>query len=123
MAQDWIKIEKCTPTKPEMFLLAKIWNTTPSQAFVNCFQFWAWVDDNLTDQFLSGISKQNLDDHIMKIPGFTDALITVGWLRETRHQNVTILSLQNYEKHLSRNAKNRSKNAKKQLNYRRNHNQ
>lgn len=107
MAGDWIKLEKDTIGKPEISRLYKILGVTREHAFGLCIRFWIWCDSHLTDGFLEGQGTIDIDDEV-RHEGFAAALIEVGWLLHGEG----ILSVPNFERHLSKSAKRRGEAAR-----------
>ena len=103
MAGDWIKVEKSTPSKPEVFGIAESLNLPPDQAFGLCFRFWCWCDDHLVSANAASVSKSSVDALVGR-SGFADALISVGWL-QVRNGS---LEVPNFDRHLSQSAKTRA---------------
>ena len=44
MADFWIKIEKSTPDKPEIFEMAEILGVDPDAILGKLIRVWAWMD-------------------------------------------------------------------------------
>lgn len=103
MAGDWIKIEKSTPTKPEIILMASRLGITLEQVFGHCFRFWSWCDDHLENGCAPSVTTVALDS-LIGCAGFCESLIEVGWLQVKNGQIV----IPNYDRHLSENAKKRA---------------
>lgn len=102
MAGDWLKVEKNTPSKPEILRIACELGIEPDLAFATCFRFWCWCDDNLENGNAVGVTDVMLDA-LLKRHGFATALVNVGWLRVRNGS----LEVPNYDRHLSENAKKR----------------
>ena len=73
MSGDWLKIEKDTPEKPEMFRLAQLLNISQGEAFLACFLAWRWADAMTTDGILHGVQTSVLDA-VTRVPGLGSAL-------------------------------------------------
>lgn len=108
MAGDWIKIEKCTPRKTEVMSIAGDLGIHMDHAFGMCFRFWAWCDDCLSTGNAPNVTEPLLDELIGR-PGFSKALIKVGWLRVRNGS----LEVPNFDRHLSQTAKNRALTAQR----------
>lgn len=115
MAGEWIKIEKATLRKTEVVKLARILGVTRQHAVGLCVEFWSWCDSNLTDAFITGSSKEDID-FIMETPGFAAAMIVVDWIREAEG----ILSVTHFDYHLSAGAKIRAQSVNRSQKYRAN---
>ena len=76
---DWIKIEKCTPRKPELMLAAKRCKASRADAFMAFFELWAYFDTHCETGFLPGLAPDDVDE-IAGLPGFGDALSAAGWI-------------------------------------------
>ena len=107
MAGDWIKVEKATPRKPEIFGIAARLNISLDHAFAVCVRFWMWCDDHLIDGNAQNVTCLLLDD-ALGCPGIADALLSVGWL-QVRSGSLVI---PHFDRHLSASAKNRAETAR-----------
>lgn len=103
MAGDWLKIEKATARKPEVLRLAELLSIHPDHAFGICFRFWSWCDDHLTNGNAASVTRITIDNAVDR-PGFADALVSVGWLRDRNSS----LEVPNFDRHISQSAKSRA---------------
>jgi len=103
MAGDWIKIEKSTPTKPEVIAISELLGVSFDHAFGLCFRFWSWCDDHLSDGHARSVTCSAIDT-LLGHAGLCAALEKVGWLTV---QN-DAFAVPNYDRHLSENAKKRA---------------
>lgn len=103
MAGDWIKVEKVTPRKREVLIIAGKLKIHPDHAFGLCFRFWSWCDDNLSDRYASGVTEALLDQ-LLGYDGFATAAVDVGWLL-SRNGSIEV---PNFDRHLSQSAKKRA---------------
>ena len=108
MAGDWIKIEKSTLKKPEVFRIAEQLGIHHAHAFGLCVEFWSWCDDQLTECNAKGVTEKFVDA-IVSHCGFASALLSVGWL-QVRSGSLVI---PNFDRHLAESAKNRALTAKR----------
>lgn len=99
MAGDFIKVEKATARKPEVLRIAMLLQIHPDHAFGLCIRFWSWCDDNMSDG-TAAIDCPILDA-VLGTPGFAQALIEVGWLKDRKKA----LEIPNFDRHLSQSAK------------------
>ena len=109
MALDWIKVEHGLIDKPEVMELAEILEISPHQTVGHLIQFWCWVDRNLSPEcpLVKG-TKRGLD-RVAGVDGFGTALETVGWLQVEEG----MISVPNYDAHLSQSAKKRANDQRK----------
>lgn len=103
MAQDWIKVEKTTPEKPEVLCISEILEIHPTHAFGLCVRFWLWCDDQMQSMSQKFVTNVTLD-YVVGHKGFADALVVVGWLRVREGS----LEVPNFDRHLSESAKKRA---------------
>ena len=108
MAGDWLKVEKSTPEKPEVFAMSATLNIDPDIVFARLFKMWCWFDANTTDGNARGVTFALLDRHI-GVTGFCTAALHVGWLFVTEDG----ISLPNFDYHNGQSAKDRSLTAKR----------
>lgn len=113
MAEAWLKIEKHTPEKPEIFALADLLSIDPDQAFSKCFKFWRWADSQIVDGNAPGVTK-NAIDALVGQPGFSDAMVKVGWLEFDGR----LMRIPRFDSHMSQSAKNRALTAKRAASHR-----
>jgi hypothetical protein len=112
MAGDWIKIEKSTAFKPEVWRAAEILNIPPDQVLGLCFRFWSWCDDHLRGGVLPG--SVAILDGVLGHPGFASALVQIGWLRDDGGK----LRIPNHDRHMANSAKSRASDAQRAKRYR-----
>jgi len=108
MAGDWLKIETATPDKPEVYQVAAALGIDPDAAFGKLFRAWIWFDQNTEDGNAPIVTKMIID-RVTGIPGFSDAMISIGWLideGETIH-------LPNFDRHNGKTAKKRAVTARR----------
>lgn len=79
MAREWIAWSKGFAKKPEVLQLAADFGVSRQHAAACCMEVWEWFDENTTDGHAPSVTRYLLDD-IAGRPGFTDAMIRVGWL-------------------------------------------
>lgn len=108
MAGDWIKMEKITPDKPEVYAIANLLNIDPDAVFGKLFRVWSWFDDHSEIGNAPSVTKMLLD-RITGVTGFADAMIDAGWMIEDDGQ----LLLPNFNRHNGQTAKNRALTAKR----------
>ncbi len=110
---DWIKMEKSTPDKPEITLIAADLGAAPETVFLACFRLWAWADTHSSTGMVPGITPAAIDRQV-NLPGFANALVKVGWLL-FRSGGVVF---PNIERHIQQSAKARAANAERARRYR-----
>jgi hypothetical protein len=113
MAGDWLKVEKDTPDKPEVLMIAVALGITPDEAFAKCFRFWRWADSHTADGTIRGASTATIDA-LVGCKNFSEALKDVGWLR-LRNGRVLIPE---FERHMGESAKQRALTARRVANHR-----
>jgi hypothetical protein len=102
MAGDWLKFEKVTMDKPEVFEMAGILGIDPDAVVGKLLRVWSWFDE----QSRSGhapVTVRTLLERRTGVTGFVDAMQTVGWIQELNGR----LILPNYERHNGDTAKSR----------------
>ncbi|MFZ2540170.1 MAG: HNH endonuclease [Gallionella sp.] len=104
MAGDWLKIEACTPDKPEVFGIATALGVTQQHAFGCVFLVWRWFDQHTTDGNAKSVTK-NIIDALAVQPGMADAMVKVGWLDVLDDGSVC---LPHFDRHTGQTAKSRS---------------
>jgi hypothetical protein len=104
MADFWIKLEKNTPDKPEIFEMAEILSIDPDAVLGKLIRVWCWVDSNSSDGHIKSVTPV-LIDRLTMSQGFADAMTSVGWLEEN--------SIPNFARHLGESAKKRAKDSER----------
>ena len=84
MAGDWIKVEKVTPDKPELAILARKLKVSQGEAFAEWFCIYAWADGVTVDGFVPHLSLSDGDALSRSRPGTCAALASpeIGWVVE-----------------------------------------
>lgn len=103
MSQDWLKVEKITPSKPEVRAIAAILGISRFDAFGRLFEVWSYFDGNSTDGCVRFADRTTVDD-IAGVAGFAYAMVQVGWLLERNGR----LTVPNFNRHNGESAKQRS---------------
>lgn len=108
MAGDWIKFEKATLDKPEVFEMAGILGIDPDAVVGKLLRVWDWFDD----QSLDGCAPVALAAQLNRNTGcaqFTEAMQQVGWLviEDAR------LQIPNFIRHNGQTAKDRALSGKR----------
>jgi hypothetical protein len=112
---EWIKIENCTPDKPEVHALAEYLKIAPEHALGCLVRFWCWADQ----QSIDGNALSVTDALLARVTGvtqFAQGLRKVGWLSGENGN----LSIPNFDRHNGQTSKRRALTAKRQYRYRRN---
>src|SRR5208282_2141407 len=115
VAGDWIKLEYSTLDKPEILRLARLWGIDKNASLGVCIRFWIWLDSATVDGVVDGIASHELDD-LMRFPGFTTAMIQVGWLK-VDDVNLRI-SVPNFTNHNGESSKKRALKTRRQARWR-----
>lgn len=109
MAGDWLKVEACTPDKPEVIGIADMLGIAPAHAFGSLFMVWRWFDQHTTEGNASYVTKVTID-RLSGNAGFADAMSKVGWL--TINNDGTV-ALPHFDRHNGETAKQRGLTAKR----------
>lgn len=104
MADFWIKVEKSTPDKPEIFEMSEILGIDPDAVLGKLIRVWCWADSNSENGHIKSVTSV-LIDRLTMSAGFADAMKTVGWLSKN--------NIPNFGRHLGESAKKRAKDAER----------
>jgi len=104
MAGDWLKIESCTPDKPEVIGMAAMLGIPVAHAFGSLFLVWRWFDQHSTDGNAQYVTTVTID-LISGNAGFAKAMQTVGWLTVNGDG---LLTLPHFDRHCGETAKTRA---------------
>jgi DNA replication protein DnaT len=104
MADFWIKVEKSTPDKAEIFEMAALLDIDPDAVLGKLIRVWSWIDSNSEDGHIKSVTHV-LIDRVTCCVGFSDAMKNVGWLTDSE--------IPNFDRHLGENAKKRAKDSER----------
>jgi len=113
MAGDWIKVQTCTPDKPEVHQLAESLGIDPDAVVGKLLRIWVWADQQTLDGNARSVTKSLLD-RVTSVSGFADAMLSVGWLTKTEAG----FAFPNFDRHNGQTAKKRATGAKRVENHR-----
>jgi hypothetical protein len=113
MAGDWIKVQTCTPDKPEVHQLAESLGIDPDAVVGKLLRIWVWADQQTIDGNARSVTKSLLD-RVTSVSGFADAMLNVGWLTKTEAG----FAFPNFDRHNGQTAKKRATGAKRVENHR-----
>lgn len=107
--EHWIKVEKITPDKPEMAILAEKLGISIPEAFLAFFRLYCWADSMTKDGNVAFLSLKNGDkcrSLFPQYPGLLEALASkeIGWIKENENGGFTF---SNWERHNGESAKKR----------------
>jgi len=108
MPGDWIKLEKTTLTKPEVFQLADILGVDRATVVLALLTVWCWLDSECAECNAPSVTESALNA-LSGVTGFTQAMVQVGWLEPLEHG----YCIPNFERHLSKSAKRRALTARR----------
>jgi len=77
----WIKHVKNLSTKEEVVRMATLLGIDRWSVVGRCEDIWSWADEHTTDGNALGVTSAFLDE-LVYCPGFSKAMIEVGWLAE-----------------------------------------
>lgn len=103
MRRPWIKIEACTPDKPEICAIATQLKMDEDMVMGKLVRLWSWVTVNHVKSDDLSVTKEFIDKLVAR-KGFAEAMIKAGWLQEAGER----LLLPNFERHHSDAAKTRA---------------
>ncbi len=112
MAGEWLKFEKATPDKPEVFAIAAALNMDPDAVVGKLIRVWSWFDTHTVSGNGAGVTSPLLD-RISGVTGFVAAMQAVGWIEVTPEG----VSLPNFDRHTGETAKGRALTAKRVANH------
>lgn len=113
MAGDWIKMRADLHTHPKVVRMASALKADRLRIVGGLHSAWCLFDVHSVDGFLDGYSADTLDD-LIGFPGFSRAMMAVGWLEE----NGESLVMPRFESHNGQSAKRRAQDADRKRNVR-----
>ncbi len=117
MAGDWIKFELSTLDKPETIRIGRALGISREAVCGWLARFWGWAGANSVDGYVDGMALRDID-MVMGLPGFADALVSVGWLKEDAENRVFVPK---FERHNGESSKKRALTSRRQENWRNAH--
>lgn len=103
MAGDWIKFEKSTLEKPEVYEIAGILGIDPDAVVGKLLRVWNWYDDQSVNGDAPVTLAASLNRHA-GVSGFVEAMQVVGWITIVGDR----LVLPNFSRHNGKSAKRRA---------------
>ncbi|MCM8478017.1 DnaT-like ssDNA-binding domain-containing protein [Enterobacter hormaechei] len=113
MAGDWIKMRADLHTHPKVVRMASALKADRLRIVGGLHSAWCLFDVHSVDGFLDGYNADTLDD-LIGFPGFSRAMMAVGWLEE----NGESLVMPRFEAHNGQSAKRRAQDADRKRNVR-----
>lgn len=108
MAGDWLKFEKATLDKPEVFAIAAELGLDPDAVLGKLLRVWSWFDTHTESGNAKRVTSALLD-RIAGVSGFTMAMVSVGWMAVTEDG----VQQPGFEKHTGQSAKTRATTARR----------
>lgn len=108
MAGDWLKFEKATLDKPEVFAIAAVTGLDPDAVLGKLLRVWSWFDTHTESGNARRVTSLLLD-RIAGATGFTDAMVSVGWMEVTDDG----VQQPGFDKHTGQSAKTRATTARR----------
>ena len=119
MSAEWIKFEKATSDKPEVWAMADNLQIDPDAVVGKLLRVWSWFDDQ-SEKGNAPIVTKKLLDRIVGVSGFCDSMVLAGWMLECEGEenpgNVELM-LPNFDRHNGKTAKNRALTARRVANH------
>lgn len=115
MAADWIKMRTDLLSHPKVVRILSATNADKFRAIGGLHVVWSVFDTHTTDGILRGYTP-DLMDHIIGWPGFSAAMIDVGWLH---YDGQKTLSMPEFIEHNGKSAKRRAEDQKRKRDARR----
>ncbi|UEQ10478.1 DNA replication domain protein [Pectobacterium versatile] len=113
MAGDWIKMRADLHTHPKVVRMASALKADRLRIVGGLHSAWCLFDVHSIDGFLDGYSAETLDD-LIGFPGFSQAMIAIGWLEEEGES----LVMPRFDAHNGQSAKRRAQDAERKRNVR-----
>lgn len=113
MAGEWLKFEKATLDKPEVFAIAARLGIDPDAVVGKLMRVWSWFDTHTVDGNAAGVTTALLD-RIAGATGFVSAMHESGWVVVAEDG----VSLPNFDRHTGETAKKRALTAKRVAHHR-----
>lgn len=109
MAGDWIKMRVNLWTHPKVSRLMKRTGVTRCNAIGALYGAWSVADQHADEDGVIQMSSEDLDD-MLEVPGFCNALQSVGWLEAPSEETLQFVA---YQEHNGSTAKQRAQSQKR----------
>lgn len=110
MAGDWIKMRKSLPSDPRLVRIMSALKADRFRTLGGIMSAWCLLDDHTEDGRLDGYTPDVFDSFI-GFPGLCQAMIDVGWIRETP-QGIEAV---NFTEHNGQTAKRRAQDSVRKM--------
>ncbi|WP_445656847.1 hypothetical protein [Achromobacter sp. NCFB-sbj8-Ac1-l] len=111
MAADWIKMRVDLPTHPKVVRIASACEADRLRVIGGLLSVWGLFDAHSIDGKLEGYTPKVMDETV-GFPGFSDAMISVGWLEFDGNS----LCMPEFDEHNGQSAKKRAQDADRKRN-------
>lgn len=111
MAADWIKMRVDLPTHPKVVCIASACQADRLRVVGGLLSVWGLFDAHSVDGKLEGYTPTVMDEAV-GFPGFSDAMISVGWLEFDGFS----LCMPQFDEHNGQSAKKRAQDADRKRN-------
>jgi hypothetical protein len=108
MAGDWLKFDKATPDKPEVFAIAAELEIDPDAVVGKLMRVWSWFDTHTENGNAPRVTSALLD-RCAGVTGFVSAMQKSGWMVVEDGG----CRLPNFDRHCGETAKSRGLGAKR----------
>lgn len=108
MAGDWLKFEKDTLDKPEVFAIAEALGIDPDAVIGKLMRVWSWFDSHTVDGNAARVTSSLLD-RVAGVSGFIAAMAVERWAII----DASGVSLPHFDRHNGETAKQRALTAKR----------
>lgn len=108
MAGDWIKMRIDLQTHPKIVRILSATKSDKFRVVGGLHAVWGIFDIHSEDGFLKGYSCETMD-HVIGWPGFSAALVGVGWIVETPEG----IEMPEFSEHNGKSAKRRAEDQKR----------
>jgi len=109
MAGDWLKMRLDLQTHPKVVRILSATKSDKFRAIGGLHAVWSVFDTHSSDGRLAGYTAETLD-HIIGWPGFSEAMISVGWLQD---EDPDALTLPDFDEHNGKGGKRRAEDLKR----------
>jgi hypothetical protein len=103
MAGDWIKMKTDLANEPEVIGISTILAIEIDLVVGKLHRAWSWANKHTTNGNAPIVTRAWLDEYV-RVTGFAEAMISVGWLRSTDNS----ISFPKFDVHNSKGSKRRA---------------
>ncbi len=104
---EWMKLELNTPSKRQIFAMARALKKSTNEVLGACVRLWCWCDANCVDGN-TGMDTASIEE-VVCLKGFVRAMAAVAWCKVSKDADgAEVVLIANFDEHNGHTAKKRA---------------